>query len=272
MKTALRVAGAAIILTCCLAPEAIAEAQSQTAAQMTTQAPHILAARGSLDELDCVLALPQTTEGGPQRFALGDAHGFLHVFEQRGQAYDEIWLSEYFESAVAGLFVADVNLDDLMEIVIYTENGRIHFLDAADYKTLWSNPPADYASMTAMVLANVDDDDQVELIFVADGQLHIYDGRHQFEEWRSDQDNITATEIVLGDVDGDGAEEIVLNDGFVFDARYRDLEWQSPESFGERIGLLDVDDDKIPEVIGEFQGRFLRIFDVDLRRMKASRR
>ena len=62
---------------------------------------------------------------------------------------------------------------------------------------------------------------------------------------------------------------IVLNDGFVFDARYRDLEWQSPEPFGERMGLLDIDDDTIPEVIGEFQGRFLRVFDIDLRRLKA---
>ena len=120
-----------------------------------------------------------------------------------------------------------------------------------------------------MTLHNVDDDEQVELLFVADGRLHIYDGRDQFEEWRSDQDNITATEILVGDVDGDGAEEIVLNDGFVFDARYRDLEWQSPEPFGERMGLLDIDDDTIPEVIGEFQGRFLRVFDIDLRRLKA---
>jgi hypothetical protein len=73
-------------------------------------------------------------------------------------------------------------------------------------------------------------------------------------------------------VDGDGAEEIVLNDGYVFDARFRDLEWQSPESFGERLGLRDVDEDDIPEVIGEFQGRLLRIFDIDLRREKSARR
>ncbi len=227
---------------------------------------------GILDGLDCMIALPPTAADAPDRFALGDAHGFVHVYEQRDQAYHEVWVSEYFESAIAGLFVADINLDDLQEIVIYTQNGRIHFLDGAGYRSLWSNPPTDYASITAMALHNVDEDEQVELIFVADGRLHIYDGRDQFEEWRSDQDNITATEIVFGDVDGDGAEEIVLNDGFVFDARYRDLEWQSPEPFGERLGLLDVDDDTIPEIIGEFQGRFLRIFDVDLRRMKASRR
>jgi hypothetical protein len=263
MKTTLQVVVAVVLI--------VSGALVQPAsASEAPPASRNMIAPGSLDELDCVLALPPASEGAPQRFALGDAHGFLHVYEQRGQAYDEVWLSEYFESAIGGLFVADVNLDELNEIVVYTEDGRIHFLDGADYRSLWSNPPTDYSSITAMTLHNVDDDDQDELIFVGDGRLHIYDGRDQFEEWRSDQDNISATEIVFGDVDGDGAEEIVLNDGFVFDARYRDLEWQSPEPFGERIGLLDIDDDTIPEVIGEFQGRFLRIFDIDLRRMKAS--
>ncbi len=38
------------------------------------------------------------------------------------------------------------------------------------------------------------------------------------------------------------------------------------------MGLRDVDEDGIPEVIGEFQGSFLRIFDIDLRREKSARR
>ena len=66
--------------------------------------------------------------------------------------------------------------------------------------------------------------------------------------------------------------EIILNDGYIYDARYRDLEWQSSQSFGQRMGLLDVDGDGILEVIGEFGDRFLRIFDIDLRRMKSPRR
>ena len=237
------------------------------------QAPNVLDGVGALDEFDAAVTLP-TAEDQPRRLMMGDALGFVHVFEQRGEgaAYDEIWVSEYFEGPVAGVFIVDINLDELEEIVLFTESGRFHFLDVADYHTIWSNPPADYERITAMHVHNVDDDPQEEILFVADGRLIVYDGRDQFEEWRSDQDNINATEILVGDVDGDGAEEIILNDGYVFDARYRDLEWQSPESFGERIGLLDVDDDSIPEVIGEFSGRLLRIFDVDLRRMKAARR
>ena len=45
-----------------------------------------LTARGALDEFDCVLVLPPTQVEEHERFALGDAHGFLHVYEQREQA------------------------------------------------------------------------------------------------------------------------------------------------------------------------------------------
>ena len=226
--------------------------------------------RGAFDEFDSVLPLPPAEEG-VERFALGDIHGYVHVYEGRDGAYAEVWISDYLESAVSGLMLADVDLDGLREILAYTEGGRIHLLDLGDYHSLWSNPATDYESLSALAVHDVDDDEQPELLFVADGRLVIYDGRDRFEEWRSDQDNLTSTDVLVGDVDGDGADEIVLNDGFVFDARYRDLEWQSPESFGERIGLLDVDDDEIPEVVGEFGGRFLRIFDIDLRRMKSAR-
>ncbi len=230
-----------------------------------------IAGLGAFAEFDCVLPLPPGKEG-VERFALGDIHGFVHVYEGRDGAYAEVWISEYLESAVSGLILADVDLDGLREILVYTEGGRIHFLDLGDYHVLWSNPATDYGDISAMAVHDVDDDDPLELLFVADGRLVIYDGRDRFEEWRSDQDNLTSSDLLVGDVDGDGAEEIVLNDGFVFDARYRDLEWQSPESFGERIGLVDIDDDEIPEVVGEFGGRFLRIFDIDLRRMKSARR
>ena len=240
-------------------------------AEETGPTPAVPVTAGALDEFDS-LRLLHSKEAGKDRLILGDIHGFVHIYEQRGESWQEMWVSEYFEGSISGIFITDINNDELDEIVVYTDAGRFFFLDIEDYNTIWSNPPNEYEIITAMFIYNVDDDVQDELIFVADGRLIIYDGRDQFEEWRSEQDNIEATYIVVGDVDGDGADEIVLNDGYVFDARYRDLEWQSSQSFGARMGLLDVDGDGILEVIGEFGDRFLRIFDVDLRRMKAPRR
>ena len=225
-------------------------------------------AGGSLDEFDALQALPP--KKGAARFILGDARGFARVYERRGKGgFEEIWVSEFFESAVGGVLISDLEGDGLDEIVLYTDEGRLHFLDVADYHTIWSNPPDEYEQLTAAAIYNVDDDDQKELLLCADGRLVIYDGRDRFEEWHSNQADLETTQIIVADVDGDGANEIVLNDGYVFDARFLDLEWQSPVAFGERIATLDVDNDDIPELIGEFGSASLRIFDIDLRREKS---
>jgi outer membrane protein assembly factor BamB len=229
---------------------------------------HLLSGGGAIDELDNLVWLPPR-EDQPARLVLGDIHGFLHVYEQRADAFEEVWTSEYLESAISGLFVVDINDDEQDELVVSTGKGRLYYLDLKTYRTLWSNPSNEYERITSLIIHNVDEDEQPELIFCADGRLVIYDAHHQFEEWGSDETNLEATDLLVGDVDGDGADEIVLNNGYVFDARFHDLEWQSPQPFGQRMGVLDLDNDGIVELIGEFNGRFIRIFDIDLRREKS---
>jgi len=223
---------------------------------------------GALGEFGCLRPLPATADG-QARLVLGDSNGLLHVYEERDDAFEEVWLSDYLEGAVSGLEVVDVDDDGLLEIVVFTDRGRIHYFDIQEYNTLWSNPPNEYEKITAQTVRNIDDDPQPELIFCASGRLVIFDGRDQFEEWRSDEENLVTSDILIADVDGDDEDEIVLNDGYVFDARFHTLEWQSSENFGERMGILDIDNDGIMELIGEFNGRYLRIFDVDLRREKS---
>ena len=234
---------------------------------LSIQAVELPAYLSDLDEFDNIQTLPAGE--GPDRLALGDHNGRVHVYEKSDEAYSEVWVSDYLEGAIGGVFVVDINDDQLDEIVVYTDRGRVDYLDIESYTTLWSNSPNEYERITSLTIGNIDDDSQPELVFCGDGRLIVYDGRDQYEQWRSDQTGLTAHQILIGDVDGDGEDEIILNDGYVFDARFFDLEWQSPDPFGERMGLLDLDEDSIPELIGEFQGRYLRIFDVDLRREKS---
>ena len=220
-----------------------------------------------IDKFDMILHISSLDD--TERIVFGDANGRVHILEGKNGQFEEVWLSEYLEGSICGLYAIDINDDDLIEIIVFTEKGRIYYVDEKDYRVIWSNPPGEYEHFNGHFIANIDDDMQPEIIICADGHLIIYDGRDQYEQWKSEQDNLAAKDILVADVDGDDNQEIVLSDGYIFDAHFFDLEWQSPEPFGDTIGLLDLDGDGITELIGEFQGRNLRVFDVDLRREKS---
>ena len=87
------------------------------------------------------------------------------------------------------------------------------------------------------------------------------------EEWKS-QITFTATEIAIGDVDGDGGLDIVLNSGIVIGAVFRDVKWTYTNGFGSRIDLYDIDADGKLEILGYGGDGLVRVFDVDERRLK----
>lgn len=202
-----------------------------------------------------------------KRIVYGDDRGYLHVLERRGNRYEERWKTPVLGSSIQGVLIADLEKDGSLEIITYTTDGRMYILDGESYEVMWRTEERRFGTITAATIADVDEDAQQEIIFCADARLYIYDGQTRFEEWQSDQ-NFEAGDILVADVDDDGEKEIVLNTGYVLGARFRDVEWQAPEKFGERIGLLDVDDDGIPELIAESSNRLLKIFDLELRREK----
>ena len=83
-----------------------------------------------LDEFDNLRQLEPLD--GIQRIVYGDANGRVHVLEGDGTRFAEVWVSEYLEGAVAGVFVTDVNDDELQEVVVFTDRGRIYYIDSRD--------------------------------------------------------------------------------------------------------------------------------------------
>ncbi len=233
-------------------------------------------------------------DGAKPRLVYGDRQGVIHMLELQEGRFREVWISPALRSAIAEVFVLDIDVDDELEIVAYTESGDIAFYRVSDFRQIWRSTDDEFASVSAMVIENIDDDPQLELVFcgedVADtrnyrppggsrdnpdqerasqvGRLFVFDCKNLFLEWRSEQ-GLWGGSMAVGDLDDDGELEIALNTGFVIDATYQRVEWEYRGGFGEKVGYADLDGDGIPELIGEYHNatrphRFIRIFDVDL--------
>ena len=226
---------------------------------------------GSIDELPQIRILPPG-EGTSPRVVYGDADGSLHVVRYvDGRGYEE-WKSESLGSAILGVFVEDVDADGEVEIIAYTFT-RIVLYSAEDYSFIWQIQE----DIIHMAIANVDDDPQLEFVYLVKGlghsemHVHIYDCLELYEQGISDvipKESIHAQSMVIADFDDDYGLEVALNTGVVVDLETLLVEWYFADGFGDRLGYLDIDSDGVLELIGEVDGlrhsRYLRIFNIDV--------
>jgi hypothetical protein len=197
----------------------------------------------------------------PLRIVYADARQHVHVYRFENGRPVVDWEATGLGSRASALVVGDTDSDGRDEIVIATAAGRIVIYDAQTYDLVWENLDTPFQNISALTAENIDDDPQKELVVVADSRLHILDGLSKSTEWKS-QREIEGRDIVLGNVDDDEQLEIVLNSGIIIDTRFYSVEFEAEISFGEKISLVDINGDDIPEVIGETGDYTVRIFDI----------
>jgi hypothetical protein len=203
--------------------------------------------------------LPVTDEPG-QTLIYGDRYGYARAIHMDGSRSSEIWRSRILDGVVYEILVEDLEGDGRVEIIVRTQGGRLYVFDE-QFNERWQNLEEDYSEISAMTIANMDDDPAYEFVLLADGKIDYVDGQDHDRQFRSTQ-SYRATEILVGNVDSDASLEIVLNTGTVLDAVLGEPDWVT-EPFGILIDLLDIDGDGLDEIIGFNLGQNLRIFDVD---------
>lgn len=195
------------------------------------------------------------------RFMYADVLQHVHLYRiEKGKLVLE-WESTNLGSRVTSLFAQDLYGDGGIEIVVTTEGGRILIYDGQEYDLIWENLQDPFEKIECMCASNIDSDPQAEFIFVANSHLYIYDSKNKNLEWQS-QKELHAQEIVVANVDDDEQVEIILNTGTILDSRFYNIEFESDTPFGERISLLDINGDGVPEIFGEFGNFSLRIYDI----------
>ncbi len=194
-----------------------------------------------------------------------DTYGKLHLLRATDRGWKLEWEITNLSAKVRKFFFCDLEGDGSMEFVVATTSGRILSYSMDTYVNLWENLEDRFQQIAAIDIANVDADPQLEIVFLADERLYIYDGLSKSRQWISPQ-AFQATEMLVANVDKDPQLEIILNTGFIIDSRFLNIEVEWDKPFGERLAVVDMNSDGYPEVIGEFGDYSIRIFDVYARR------
>ncbi len=198
-------------------------------------------------------------------FLYGDVYGRLHLLRWTPKGWVLEWELTNLGTKIRRFFVNDLFADGMLEITVATVDGRILIYRVGTYQNLWQNLEDRFTSIDAITIANVDTDPQLEFIYIADSRLYIVDSISKSKQWISDR-KFDASEMIVDNVDRDPQPEIILNTGVVIDSRFLNVELVFDKGFGDRLMTFDMNNDGIPEVIGEFSDYSLRIFDVYAKR------
>jgi hypothetical protein len=169
------------------------------------------------------------------------------------------------------LLLADVNNDGTPEILHGDGQwGDIHCVDGQTHLQLWAINNPEHGT-TNIAVGDVDQDGQIEILWgtgaTSSGAdyLLVADQSSATIEWQSQDLDGPLSAVDVGDVDDDGADEIVMvsfgsNAGYdegiihIFDAQTHALEWSSPLNLMDWMGVRsvkigDVDDDGETEFV-----------------------
>lgn len=229
--------------------------------------PDLLARIHALDAAYDAFALcHRDADTGEVVFVYGDTKGIVHHVVAAAGHLHENWRSFPLETPIRRLFAEDLDADGRTEIIAHTRGGQIYVWGTDSYDLVWDSLRDGIAldAIQAMDIADVDSDGPLELVLCVANRIIIYDGVDFFRE-REGPDLLRGpSQLVVGDVDGDGSPEIVTNDGHVLDSRTLAVEWATRD-FGYPMMLFDMDGDGVLDVGGETSGA-LTFWDIRNRR------
>jgi len=203
--------------------------------------------------------------GGPGIFTV------LRADATTAEGYRELAFSSAYDAGLSALTVLDLDADGAAEVIAGLGDGGIQVFKTTALHPAGSTAIAD-SPVNQFLLADADNDGQTDLIVVSANAVTLLDPITLQSRGACAYGGL---EAAIGDVDGDGKAELVLNTGKELRLSRSggnlvcDLLWSYPSGdFGIHVGLADIDNDGKLELIAESAWDYLTAWDLDVQSPK----
>lgn len=178
----------------------------------------------------------------------GSPNTFFAVFKKVNSDYQPVWVSKRYDSDPIDLIkVANTGGKGVDSIYVILQSGNVDVY-AGNTMKLVRTVSTQATNVKAAAFGDLYDNDSLDIAMLGDNYLKIFNVQTFSTEWDTTISN--ANDVKIGDVDGDGKEEIVLGNGVVLDGKTHAVKWSYSAGFGNELQLSDIDGDSIPEIIG----------------------
>ncbi|MBI2452386.1 PQQ-binding-like beta-propeller repeat protein [Candidatus Pacearchaeota archaeon] len=182
--------------------------------------------------------------------------------------------------------IADVDNDNKYDIIVTSiKDGcidvyntscfnAIYVLDASSGNIKWSNKSLDYGALVSAAVANLDNDDNLEIIVatndgpdyhnapnknIGNGSVYAFDGATGNQQWKFTVGGKVESSPAIGDIDGDQELEIVFG---AYDGKVYAIDENGNQEWTQNIGsyifsspaIGDLDGDGVAEIAVKHAG------------------
>lgn len=203
--------------------------------------------------------------GSTSTFGINDFWNVVE-YDVDSHGYKIVWSSEDYNltNPSEGITaIAAVSTPDGYKVVIGLASGKVEIFDGVSLKKT-HEAQVSLERINQIAYADADNDGASELVLVTASKTHLYNLASLTQEHEI---LYGATDIAVGNVDGDSSNEIILASGLVlqFDGLNTVVEWDySVSGFGTDIDLVDVNADGISEIVGAESWYYITTFDANL--------
>lgn len=191
----------------------------------------------------------------------GSTYWYALRWNAAASRLDQTYVSDtQFLNAIQTLLMVRV-AGGAQQLVVSTVDGNLRRYDPQTKALIGVGPGPCTASgqQFALAAADLDGNGTDELIGACNGGLLVVEGAG-YAGWSLA--GVHGSELAVGQLDDDPAQEIVLTGGFVVDSAQRKVQWQAPGGFGRHLALTDVNGDGRQDLVVAETWQWVRAYDV----------